>query len=261
MQTVKLGSTDLIVSRIGLGTTKFGRNEQVKYPKPFEIPSDKELLNLLSCATDLGINLIDTAPAYGSSEARIGALLSNRQNWIIATKVGEEFINGESIYNFTPEHAKMSIERSLRNLKTDHLDIVLVHSDGNDVYNIQNFGILDFLAEQKNKGLIRAFGMSTKTVEGGILALEKSDMAMVTFNPLYVDEKPVISFAHQNNKGILIKKALSSGHIQGMPGQDPIQNSLKFIFAEPGVHSIIIGTINPKNLMHNVTSVFPRQHS
>jgi len=256
MQTVKLGSTDLIVSRIGLGSTKFGRNEQVKYPKPFEIPSDKELLNLLSCAADLGINLIDTAPAYGSSEARIGALLSNRQNWIIATKVGEEFVNEQSIYNFTPEYAKMSIERSLKNLKTDHLDIVLVHSDGNDVYNIQNFGILDFLADQKNKGHIRAFGMSTKTIDGGLLALEKSDIVMVTFNPLYIEEKPVITYAHQHNKGILVKKALCSGHIQNMPGQDPIQSSLKFIFAEPGVHSIIIGTINCKNLTHNVSCLF-----
>jgi aryl-alcohol dehydrogenase-like predicted oxidoreductase len=251
-----LGNTGLAVSIIGLGTTKFGRNQGVKYPEAFEIPDDQHLQHLLDCARDLGINLIDTAPAYGNSEERIGKLIhAVRKDWIIATKVGEEFIKGESLYNFTPEHAKMSIERSLKHLKTDYLDAVLVHSDGNDVYNIQHFGILDYLFQLKQKGLIRAFGISTKTVEGGLLALEKSDVVMVMHNPSYTTEKPVIAHAFKSNKGVLIKKALSSGHIQNIPGLDPVKTSLQFIMEEPGVSSIILGTINTKHLAHNVACV------
>jgi aryl-alcohol dehydrogenase-like predicted oxidoreductase len=256
MQYRALGNTGLTVSLIGLGTVKFGRNEGVKYPKPFDIPSDLHIVKLLMCAQELGINLLDTAPAYGSSEERLGKLIKDsRKEWILSTKVGEEFINGGSHYNFTPEHANMSIKRSLKRLNTDYLDIVLVHSDGNDIHNIQHFGILDYLLELKTHGLIRAFGMSTKTVEGGLLATEKSDVVMVTYNPLYTLEQPVIAHAFNLNKGVLIKKALASGHIQQISSVDPVATALAFIAQEPGVSSIILGTLDLKHLSHNVSCI------
>lgn len=256
MQQKILGNTGITVSTLGLGTVKFGRNQGVKYPQAFEIPDDQHLMQLLHTARDLGINLIDTAPAYGNSETRLGTLLSgDRKNWVIVSKVGEEFVNGDSLYDFTPEHAEKSIKRSLKRLNTDYIDIVLVHSDGNDVYNIQNFGILDFLSELKKQGLIRAFGMSTKTVEGGILAIQQSDVVMVTYNPIETAEQPVIAKAFELNKGVLIKKALASGHIQKIPGSDPVKTSLTFILQEPGVSSIILGTLDPTHLAHNVACV------
>ncbi len=251
-----LGNTGIAVSTLGLGTTKFGRNQALKYPKAFEIPDDQHLSHLLDTARDLGINLIDTAPAYGNSEARLGALLSDsRKNWVIVSKVGEEFVNGNSIYDFTPEHAEKSINRSLKQLNTDYIDIVLVHSDGNDVYNIEHFGILHFLSELKKQGLIRAFGMSTKTVEGGILAAQQSDVVMVMYNPIETTEQPVIAKAFELNKGVLIKKALASGHIQKIPGSDPVKTSLQFILQEPGISSIILGTLDPVHLAHNVACI------
>lgn len=254
MQKNLLGNTGIQVSKLGLGTVKIGRNQGVKYPANFTIPSDAEVLTLLATAQDLGINLIDTAPSYGNSEERLGYLLgTSRQKWVIVTKVGEEFIDGESEYNFTPEHARFSIERSLKRLKTDYLDVVLVHSDGNDIHNIQHFGILDFLADVKKEGHILSFGVSTKTIEGGLLAVEKSDIVMVTYNPVNAEEKPVIQHAHKNNKGVLIKKSLASGHIQKISGVDPVRESFQFIFQEPGVSSIIAGTINPKHLIENAS--------
>lgn len=249
-----LGSTGLWVSPIGLGTVKFGRNSNVKYPTAFELPSDKEILTLLDVARDLGITLLDTAPAYGTSEERLGALLKEkRKEWIISTKVGEEYINGQSRFNFTEEHMLFSIERSLKRLRTDYLDLVLVHSDGKDVHNIKQLGVLDQLLYIKKQGLIRAIGMSTKTVEGGLLTVEKADVVMVTYNPVQVEEKAVITAAHQQNKGVLIKKALASGHINTLPGQDPVCEALNFIFQEPGVSSAILGTLNAKHLAHNVS--------
>ena len=118
-----LGQTGLEVSSLGLGTVKFGRNQEVRYPDSFSLPSDQEIINLLDLAQSLGINLLDTAPAYGSSEQRIGRLLSNRANWVICTKIGEELLHGRSFLNFTADHVHHSIERSLRNLNTDYLDI------------------------------------------------------------------------------------------------------------------------------------------
>ena len=95
-----LGSTDMEVSPLGLGTVKFGRNQGVKYPHAFALPSDGEIRNLLDLAWDLGINLLDTAPAYGSSEERLGQLLDHSQDWIIVTKVGENFSEGCSLFRF-----------------------------------------------------------------------------------------------------------------------------------------------------------------
>ncbi len=161
----ELGSTGLSISALGLGTVKLGRNEGVKYPSEFTIPDDRAAADLLALARDLDINLIDTAPAYGNSEERLGALLQGqRGDWIICSKVGEEFCEGQSSFDFSPEHTRFSVERSLRRLGTEVIDIVLVHSDGNDARIIDEFGTLEALADLKQRGLIRAFGMSTKTV-------------------------------------------------------------------------------------------------
>lgn len=113
-----IADTGVAVSPLGLGTVKLGRDKGVKYPSSFKIPDDKLALDLLAQAWDLGINLIDTAPAYGSSEQRLGELLPKlNKDWIIATKVGETFDNAtaESNYNFTPEFITASIKQSLKN--------------------------------------------------------------------------------------------------------------------------------------------------
>lgn len=255
LQHRALGATDINISPIGLGTVKLGRNEQVKYPEVFTLPSDKEALSLLALAKELGVNLLDTAPAYGSSEERLGELLKGqRQDWVICGKTGEEFHQGKSEFDFSPEHTRNSVERSLKRLNTDYIDIVLVHSDGNDEDIIKNKGTLEALSELKQQGLIRAFGMSSKTVNGGLLAVESCDVVMVTCNLNQTEELPVIESAHQHHKGILIKKALASGHINQTDMDNPIQASMDFIFSQRGVNSIIVGTINPQHLKQNVVA-------
>lgn len=249
MKHIPLGSTNIVVSRLGLGTVKFGRNQGVKFPKPFELPTDQEILNLLSVAKSLGINLLDTAPAYGTSEERLGKLLKGaRRDWVISTKVGEAFVNGESQYDFSESATRKSIERSLKLLDTDYLDIVLVHSNGDDKKIIEEQNIFAVLETFKQAGKIRAFGMSTKTVAGGKLAIDLSDLAMVTYNPLETAEQPVIAYAREKKKGIFIKKALASGHLQKISGQDPVKAAMEFILREEGVTSVIIGTLNAVHL-------------
>ena len=125
-----LGSTGLLVSPLGLGTVKLGRDQGVKYPSGFQIPDDDEARLLLRQARQLGINLIDTAPAYGRSEERLGPLLRGQRNeWVIVSKVGEEFDNGVSRHDFSAAHTRLSIERSLKRLETDFIDLVLVQTD------------------------------------------------------------------------------------------------------------------------------------
>ena len=144
MQKRVLGSTGISVSQLGLGTTKFGRNVGVKYPQGFEIPSEETLAELLALAKDLGINVIDTAPAYGTSEERLGRLLrGQREDWVIIGKVGEEFEGGESSYHFTPEHFEKSLQRSLERLQTDYIDVLLIHSDGRDLEILDDGALID----------------------------------------------------------------------------------------------------------------------
>lgn len=246
----QLGSTGMQVSALGFGTVKLGRSEGVKYPQAFSIPDDNEARTLLNVARDLGINLIDTAPAYGNSEERLGKLLKDdRKQWQICSKVGEEFTHGESSFDFSEQHIRLSVERSLRRLKTDYIDMVLVHSDGNDLDIINNHAALQTLAELKQRGWIRAFGMSTKTVEGGLLAAAQSDVVMVTYNLNERDDVAVLDYCRDNNKGVLVKKALASGH---RCESDAVSEALAMIFAHPAASAAIIGTINPVHLRDNV---------
>ena len=246
MKLRPLGSTGIDVSPLGLGTVKIGRNEQVKYPHGFDIPDDAHVSELLDLAWDLGINFIDTAPAYGTSEQRLGRLLPRRDDWVIMTKVGEIFENGRSRFDFSAECTRRSVENSLRSLRRDTLDVVLVHSDGNDMDVINNAAALDTLDTMKREGLLRAYGMSTKTVEGGLWIVENADVVMATLNLETDAELPVIERAHALGKGVVIKKGLQSGHAAS------VENSFRYVFSHAGVSSMIVGTINPDHLRANV---------
>ena len=93
--------------------------------------------------------------------------------------------------------------------------MVLVHSDGNDLRIIEQLGTLDALAELKQRGLIRAFGMSTKTVEGGLAAARESDAVMLTYNLAQREGTWCWMPAPASGRAALIKKALASGHLAG----------------------------------------------
>ncbi|MCY1340497.1 voltage-dependent potassium channel beta subunit [compost metagenome] len=249
-----LGDTGLTVSPLGLGTVKLGRDQGVKYPNGFTIPDDFAARALLDLARELGLNLLDTAPAYGHSEERLGPLLrGRRQDWVIVSKVGEEFDGGHSWFDFSAAHTRRSVERSLQRLETDFLDLLLVHSDGHDLAVLDS-EVYPTLAALKAEGKIRAFGFSGKTVAGGLRALQDGDCAMVTYNLNEQAERPVLDYAAAHGKGILIKKALASGHACLAPGVDPVRASFELVFGHPGVSAAIIGTINPLHLSHNVAT-------
>ncbi len=255
MQLRKLGNTNLELSLIGLGTVKFGRNTDVKYPESYNLPSIDSIVDLLELSLSLGINTLDTAPAYGNSESILGSIFEkytnvNRENWILITKAGEDYINNESVYNFNAKHINNSINNSLKKLNTDFIDILLIHSDGNDLAIADNEDLWQLLETRKSMGDIRAYGVSSKTVDGGLKCLERSDLAMVTYREDYLEELPILDYAAKNNKGIILKKVLNSGHSQ-LP-----RKALQFSANHPAVTSMIIGTLNPNHLIYNINATF-----
>jgi aryl-alcohol dehydrogenase-like predicted oxidoreductase len=255
MKQRELGQTGIQVSPLGLGTVKFGRDQQVKYPWSFEIPDDKAVCELLSLSRDLGINLLDTAPAYGTSEERLGQLLTNRQEWVIVSKVGEAFENGQSHFDFSAKVTRKTIESSLKKLNTDYLDVVLVHSDGDDQRVIEQEDVLETLQKLKQDGLIRAIGMSTKTTDGGLWCVEHTDVIMATRNSSDHTDDPVLDRALELNKGVVIKKGLQSGHVDTKAGGGGIEEALNYVFSHDAVNCLIAGTINPEHLTQNAQIV------
>lgn len=251
LQQIPLGKTSLSVAPLGLGTVKFGRNQAVKYPQAFEIPDDASLLALLEQARALGINLLDTAPAYGESEARLGRLLRKHEDWVICSKVGERFVDGTSFYDFSPASIEASLHASLRRLQRDYLDIVLLHANNNDRAMLEEDRALETLLRCRERGLVRAVGVSGKTPAVSMAALAEADVMMLTLNPQQQDDLPVIEAAAQRGVGILIKKALGSGHLCA---QYSVEELIAWLFRHP-VDCWVCGTLNPEHLRRNASAV------
>src|SRR3989339_2244612 len=145
----KLGTTDLNVSMIGLGTWQFCGEWGHKF-------SESEIGQILSVAESAGVNLIDTAECYGDhlSEHLVGAFLKRnkkRDDWILATKFGHSykgFLDAED--RWSPVEVKQQLENSLTALCTDYIDIYQFHSGSNDVFD--NDELWRTLEKEKQSG-------------------------------------------------------------------------------------------------------------
>lgn len=240
-----LGNTGLNVSAVGFGSFKIGRNQGIKYPAGYALPSDDECAWLLDGVLALGINLIDTAPAYGAAEARLGQHLSDRRDeFVLSSKAGERFIDGESHYDFNARTVRTSVEESLHRLRTDHLDLLLIHSDGNDLQILNETDTVEALFDLKRQGKTQAIGFSGKTVEGAEAALQWADMLMVEFHLNDTSHRDVMRQAHAQGVGILVKKGLAAGHL------DPAEG-IRFVLSEPSVDSLVLGGLNLEHFRAN----------
>ena len=242
-----LGQTGLTVSRIGLGTTKLGRNTDVKYPQAFALPSDKQVSELLYTALRVGVNLIDTAPAYGASEARLGsAMASYRDRLILCTKCGEQYSNGHSTYDFSADAITSSLEASLRYLRVDHVDILLLHSDGRDVEILTRTDAVETLRRLKQTGKTRAIGISAKTIDGIGEACRTLDVIMAPFSQTDPTLAGALRQAHRAGLGVLAIKGLSSGYLEARP-------AIEFVLRQEFIDALILGTTDPVHLNEAVS--------
>jgi aryl-alcohol dehydrogenase-like predicted oxidoreductase len=111
---------------------------------------------------------------------------------------------------------------------------------------LRHSDVVGELIKLKEKGMIRSIGASTKTVAGGLLALDLTDLVMVTYNPQDTAQSAVLNEAQEQGKGVIVKKALASGHASN------IRENLEFVLSNRSVCSAIVGTINPQHLIQNV---------
>jgi aryl-alcohol dehydrogenase-like predicted oxidoreductase len=154
MQYRKLGSSDLNVSVIGLGTNNFGNPDRADAPRRFGISDRAESAAVLNKCLDVGINFIDTADIYGDgrSEVHIGeAIKTRRKEAILATKVNIAELNGESIR----DRINRKIDESLAALQTDYVDLYQFHFPSNDVPQEEILGPMNDLV---TAGKVRYIG-------------------------------------------------------------------------------------------------------
>lgn len=246
MERRPLGCTGLLASPIGYGAFKIGRNTKTKYPAAYDLPDDAQVAALLNGVLDLGVNVIDTAPAYGLSEERIGrAIASRRREFLLSTKVGENFDNGVSRYDFSRTGVEASLNRSLERLRSDVLDFVFIHSNGDDLRVLHQTEAVEVLIEYRSRGLIRGIGLSGKTVEGARAAFEWADAVMVEYHSNDTTHADVIREAGEREIAVFVKKGLASGHL-------PAEQAIRFVLGNPHVGCLVVGGLNLGHIRANV---------
>ena len=148
MEYRKLGNSGLNVSVIGLGTNNFGN--------PNRIPDPAQSARVVHRCLDVGINFIDTAASYsqGQSEVHIGeALKGRRGDAIVATKYNLAKLDGQS----PRDRVMQEVEKSLRNLQTDYIDLYQLHTPNPDLSQEE---VLEPLNELVEQGKVRVIGAS-----------------------------------------------------------------------------------------------------
>ncbi len=217
MEHRSFGNTGRSVSEIGLGTWQLG----TKWGDPFD---REEAFRILETAEEAGITFIDTADVYngGRSEETIGDYIASRPGrFFITTKCGRR-LDPHTAEMYTPEAIAGFIEGSLRRLKTEHLDMVLLHCPPTPVYSRDDiFGELD---RQKRLGRIAGYGVSIEKAEEGIRAMDYGISAIeVIFNMFRL--KPLdtlLPLAAEKNVGIIARVPLASGLLTGKYTMDTV---------------------------------------
>lgn len=230
-------------SSIAFGSFKIGRNEGIKYATAYELPTEEEAIRLVRDAIALGIRHIDTAPAYGLAERRVGLALDGLDTPVtVSTKVGESFDGGRSSYDFSAAAARESVARSRDLLGRDRLDLVLVHSNGEDARILREEGVTAALRELREAGRIGAIGFSAKTLAGSLAALEAGyDSLMLEFHPLDPSLRPAFERAATLGRTTLVKKALASGRL-------PARDAIPFALSAPSVTCVVVGSLRLDHL-------------
>jgi hypothetical protein len=269
MEMRKLGNTDLQVSRLGLGLAEIG----------FELGTGEEqqASRVLNAALDAGINFLDTAACYSDSEVLIGRSVAHRRDeFILATKAGHS-TNGYPGRSWTAKTVTDSIERSLRRLKTDRLDLVQLHSC--DLEVLQQGEVIQALLDAKRAGKTRYVGYSGDN-EAALWAVKSGHFDTLQTSFSLVDQRArtdLFPEAEARGLGVIVKRPIANavwggndsapapyrqrardmrqvGPVPEAPG-DPILLALGFTLAYEAVDTAIVGTKNPDHVQANIEMV------
>lgn len=240
MNRVKLGNTDIEVSRLCFGSLTM---------TPFQANlSIKEGSDLIKYAYKKGINFIDTAEIYENYQYIREALKGiNRHDYIITTKC----------YAYTREMAKASLELALKKLKTNYIDIFMLHEQ-ESIHTLRgHWDAIEYFLEAKKMGKIRAIGISTHRVEGVLGATQVGEIEVI--HPIVNKEGIGIQDGNIEDMLIAIEKAYNKG--KGIYGMKPLggghlinkaQEAFNFVKHLPYIHSIAIGMQSREEIDCNI---------
>lgn len=210
-----LGRTGLLVSEIGMGTWALGG---AKHGHSYGPVDDQEALKIIRKALELGCNFFDTADIYGHghSEKLLGtALRGTRQSVYIATKVGWDFYHGPVRMNLSPAYLCFALERSLKRLKTDYVDLYQIH---NPPAGFALDAVYEALEAFKTQGKIRFYGLSIHTLSEGLAAIAAGciDTLQIAYNLCCRTPGEILfPVAQAQQIGIIAREPLANGFLTG----------------------------------------------
>jgi aryl-alcohol dehydrogenase-like predicted oxidoreductase len=286
LPTSVLGRTGQTVTKLAYGAMELRGRMPGRGGREVTPESASAILNAV---LDSGINMIDTSPDYGPSEALIGDSISHRRSeYFLASKCGCP-INpppGERPpHVFTRQNVRAGVEQSLRRLKTDHLDLVQFHISPSRAELEKNDSVAE-LVELRREGKIRFIGMS------GVLpnltdhiAMGVFDAFQIPYSALEREHEGAIGDAAAAGAGAIIRGGVArglpvapEGVIERLPeqfratyakrrdlwdeaglddvldGLTRMQFMLRFTLSHPGMTTTIVGTANPAHLADNVAA-------
>ncbi len=278
MERNVLGKTGLEVGRLGIGLSEIGFNLEMA-----DVDTARGVINQ---ALDSGVNFLDTAACYGISEELVGIVASERRDeFVLATKAGH-FLPREEGEDWTYDLIISSIDRSLERMKTDHVDLVQLHSCNVEV--LERGDVIRALQDARAAGKTRYIGYSGDN-ENAKWAVTSGlfDTLQTSFN--LVDQSArtnLFADVEERGMGLIIKRPianaawganadpepythiseyaseyfrragvmLADGPLADDPG-DRIRLALGFTFAHPEVDVTIVGTQRPHHMKANLEMV------
>ncbi len=267
METRQFGKTDMRVSVIGLGGVEISG------------VSLTDVEQVIGSALDAGVNVIDTAASYGDSEDLIGrAVAGRRSEYFLFTKCGQN-VGDElpDLPDWDPRLIEASIDRSLRRLRTDHLDLLQLHSCSLDV--LRKGDVIKVLEKAKREGKTRYIGYSGDN-EDARYAIHTGAFDTLQTSINIADQQEIdftLPAAIERNMGIIAKRSIAEGawlnptmdkndyaypywerlqilsydFLKGSPA-DSTATALRFTLSVPGVAVAIVGTTNVEHLQQNI---------
>jgi aryl-alcohol dehydrogenase-like predicted oxidoreductase len=269
METAVLGKTGLQVSRLGAGLAEIGT---------LDGPSTAS--RVLNAALDGGINFLDTSPSYGRSEEWIGRSIAHRRReYALATKCGCD-MDGHQGEQWTAKMVLDSIDRSLKCMQTNYLDLVQLRSCSVEV--LERGEVIQALLGARRAGKTRYIGYSGN-LKGARWVIDSGlfDTVQITLN--LVDQWAcwdVLPKAKAADMGVIAKRPIANaawgapasldpvregyrqkaqamrdmGPIPQSP-EDPILLALGFVLAHPEIDTAIVGTASPAHMKANIALV------
>lgn len=239
------------VSEVGLGAWQLGQNSGWKSM------SEKEAIDLVHKAFDLGINFFDTAPNYGhgSGEERLGKALKgkDRSKLVVNTKFGH---TNTGTLNFSADYIRESLEGSLNRLQLDYVDSLIIHNPPSSYFDGNQNDHYEVLEKLIDEGKIKAYGASLDTYDDLKLLLDTTNSKVIEafFNILHQDISRGFEMAKRKKVGIIVKIPLDSGWLSGKYNAESTFNDIRGRWSKEDI-------VKRANLVDKVKSILGNEGS